>query len=563
MKVGLLGIAASLVFAAALAAQTPAEVSRSIERGVAYLKGSQKPNGFWEFATMAHEAKGNSASVGATGLAALTLLEVGDLEKDAALQACVRKAAEVVRSNAGGLTYTYAIATNIWFLDRLIGTPPELRLSEPGDRKLLLDLADRLRRGQSPGGGWTYHVPLGGKAEAGSQSDDNSNTQFAVLALWTARRHGLNPDDNLRKAAERFRASQSKTDNGWCYVIDDGGKTPSTPAMTCSGLIGLAVGHAIKVKKRSTVLRQEKPPSQPTKEAPAAGPLVGKDDDDIKDPDVKRAMEYLSRELGGTYLVTAHALYGLWSVERVATIYGNLRRINGKEWYPAGAQVIVPAQQADGSWAGSYAGPVDTCFALLFLAKVNLFDDLSKALRGEDTLTAGADAKGTSKGPDSTAEAGTGTTKGPDGAKSPAKSPVPETPGLTESATAEDIAAQILKADGAKQPGLLMILKEGKGPAYTEAMVDVIPKLTGSTQQRAREMLAERLTRMTSRQLRTYMEADQPAELRRAAASACGLKGDSGLLLDLMGLMKDKDAGVAAAAKQAHNKLTGKGSGGR
>ena len=65
---------------------------------------------------------------------------------------------------------------------------------------------------------------------------DNSNTQFASLALWIARRHQLKVDPALRLLDQRFRAMQNP-DGGWPYVHH--GNT--TPTMTCAGLIGLAV----------------------------------------------------------------------------------------------------------------------------------------------------------------------------------------------------------------------------------------------------------------------------------------------------------------------------------
>ncbi|MFO0929654.1 MAG: hypothetical protein U0736_21965 [Gemmataceae bacterium] len=61
-----------------------------------------------------------------------------------------------------------------------------------------------------------------------------------------------------------------------------------------------------------------------------------------------------------------------------------LRAIGGKEWYPWGAQELLPRQKADGSWAeGALHGStplLDTCLALLFLSRANLTTDLSDQL---------------------------------------------------------------------------------------------------------------------------------------------------------------------------------------
>src|SRR5207244_11680050 len=53
------------------------------------------------------------------------------------------------------------------------------------------------------------------------QGGDNSNTQFAVLALWAARRHGIPVEKALARAEARFRNSQN-ADGGWGYRLATG-----------------------------------------------------------------------------------------------------------------------------------------------------------------------------------------------------------------------------------------------------------------------------------------------------------------------------------------------------
>src|SRR6202035_5837787 len=136
----------------------------------------------------------------------------------------------------------------------------------------------RLIKGQSTTGGWTYACPLaaaeaqrlrsendapreatGGVQEgrigrgtpppqqtqppapaqapfAGQQAwnplsvsttADNSNTQFATLALWIVRRHNLKANATLAAMEQRFRAMQA-ADGGWPYTDRSG----TTPTMT-------------------------------------------------------------------------------------------------------------------------------------------------------------------------------------------------------------------------------------------------------------------------------------------------------------------------------------------
>jgi hypothetical protein len=63
----------------------------------------------------------------------------------------------------------------------------------------------------------------------------------------------------------------------------------------------------------------------------------------------------------------------------------DLKTIGGKDWYRWGAQVLVHNQLADGDWGSlRYPGaspPINTCFALLFLRRSNLVQDLTNNLR--------------------------------------------------------------------------------------------------------------------------------------------------------------------------------------
>jgi hypothetical protein len=189
---------------------------------------------------------------------------------------------------------------------------------------------------------------------------DNSNTQFAILALWTARRHEVPMKRTLDLIVRRFMTSQND-DGSWGYHYRFGGDSWLRPApMTCVGLIGLAVGHGL------------------------ANPAAGKP---VRDPRILNGLAALSGYLGEPVEQPGHLpmqnLYFLWSVERVAVLY-NLPKIGNKDWYRWGAQVLVANQRGGDHWAnGQYPGnspPLDTCLALLFLKRANLVKDLTAKL---------------------------------------------------------------------------------------------------------------------------------------------------------------------------------------
>ena len=195
------------------------------------------------------------------------------------------------------------------------------------------------------------------------RQEDNSNTQFALLALWAARRHAVPTERSLLLADQRFGQSQAR-DGSWGYHLV---QNRGTPSMTCVGLLGLALGHGAAM------------PPQRTSDDPAPRPT--------SDPAIERGLASLALSIGDAK--KAHAgqppnLYFLWSLERVAMLY-RLPTIGGKDWYGWGANFLLAQQKPGGNWhVGNYPGasdPLDTAFALLFLRRSNLVQDLTDRLQ--------------------------------------------------------------------------------------------------------------------------------------------------------------------------------------
>ena len=222
-------------------------VDKAVARGVTFLKGAAVPG-----------ANEIPQQAGAQALMGLTLLECGVAPDDKAVAA----AAAAVRQASVTQDKTYSLALGILFLDRL---------GDPADAALIESMTVRLLAGQKPSGGWDYGCPsipdsemrrlashLKDQTELVTRRDppqdadkpvkrtvkdlpkeiqqqlllinqlqlagatgpaagsDNSNTQFATVALWVARRHGLPVDAALGRIGRRFRASQ-RPDGGWSY----------------------------------------------------------------------------------------------------------------------------------------------------------------------------------------------------------------------------------------------------------------------------------------------------------------------------------------------------------
>jgi len=592
-----------LVGLPSLAAVDKAAIDRAVEGGVTALRQMQGGDGTWP-----HQ------EIGATALAGLTLLECGVPAEDRA----VRQAADAVRSAGITTVATYSIALSLLFLDRL---------GDPDDVPLIESLTVRLLAGQNGSGGWSYICPDIGAAEvrrlttalrqrkelvgrralpelpaakrrtvqdlapeiqqqlklinrlgprpAGPGDSDNSNTQFATLALWVGRRHGLPVDAAVARVVTRFRGSQHG-DGGWGYKAGaspghHGHLAGSTATMTCAGLLGLAVGHGVSIERA-----QEKDRKVQGERA------VGADRNlqlgllalasAITPPPANRApVVPLAGRGGRRDLAGGRTFYFLWSLERVAVALG-LDAISGKDWYGWGSAVALASQQPDGSWQGAYGrSGADTCFALLFLRRANLARDLTAHLQGK-VKAIDATLKAQLSGPLKPAleppDADTPPSNEPAEKSSrqeakpalpePVKPPVErrEPPLIKVEAESVRKARELVQARPEEQSRALERLREGKGLAYTEALVAAIPQLDGERKRQAREALAERLTRMKAETLGNYLK-DPEAEIRRAAALAAAMKDDKSQIANLIPLLNDPVATVVRAAHLALKELTG------
>lgn len=414
------------------------EVEDTIQKGVAFLKQSQKDSGSWAESDEQH-------ALGYAALPGLTLLECGVAANDPVVQ----KAAQFTRKQASNWQFNYDVSASILFLDRL---------GDPQDRDLIRKLALKIIASQTPAGGWDYKLgslksgddekyllaylkqqqpkaltfvePVGKKPEPPKTTtkppekkpeekkveakvdpkkvdpkkvdpkkveqpkvanplpglpptlkalpiimnvgkskgsfvlraakDDNSNTQFALLALWAARRHDVASEMPILFAQQRFATGQNGKDGGWPYRPGD--KT-STATMTCVGLLGLAMGYGAEMPAKKT--GKEVSPRAPS-----------------NDPMIQKGLKHLEQFIktpDPDNMPPVEDPYLLWSIERIGVLY-NLKNIGKKDWYAWGSQTLIHHQKSDGSWSMREGPAIDSSLALLFLRRSNLVNDLSDNL---------------------------------------------------------------------------------------------------------------------------------------------------------------------------------------
>lgn len=381
-------------------------IDEAIDRGIVFLRKSHGDLvGMPEF------------QMGYIALAGLALVETYNPKLDPKKDAYIQKLAGLVRVMAPENQRTYDNSVAILFLDRL---------GDKQDEPLIKLMGLRLIASQDLNGGWGYPTRTLRDIEAGVFLDyllrnrlpnkggpkdlkpkmlvtvnmlsdslraspsvainvtpenrhdfhfkeersvytDNSNTQFALLGLWAARRHGIPSERALLLGSARFISDKDNPGGGWAYRICQG---TTQDAMTCVGLIALALGHGAA----GATLE-----ANPDFKKPKTNLLA--------DPHIERGFRALHPFIGSPKVDLDSArtenYYFLWCVERVAMLY-NVQKIGGKDWYAWGAQSFIKSQEEDGSWHGQHYRGVskisDTCFALFFLRRSNLVQDLTEKL---------------------------------------------------------------------------------------------------------------------------------------------------------------------------------------
>ena len=353
-------------------------VQPAIDKGVAFLKARLLAK---DPIPPVDARIGAQQTAGIAGLMGLALLECDVPANDPA----ILRVAEIIRATAPQMDRIYVLSASLFFLNRW----HESRPLDAKDRKLAQSLALRIIAGQRTNGVWAYDgVLLPADKEAALLANlkqgthkptappggySISNSQFAMLALWGARKHGVPVRPTLLAAAAPFNATQFP-DGHWIYSDVEPG--PLWTTATCAGLMALAMERALREDKEFVSEHQV-----------AAAP---------KKAGVNKAFAYVARSIGrkkGDPGAASHQyvgtifqadswgdLYFLWSIERVGMIYGQ-NVIGGKDWYDWGYPIVLKTQSADGSWSDRHGQLIDTCFALLFLKRANLAKDLTDKLR--------------------------------------------------------------------------------------------------------------------------------------------------------------------------------------
>ncbi len=328
------------VFAPTLRADVSAkQVRDSIDKAVAYLKQQQRSNGLWP-----EYAGGIGYPGGTTALCTLALLNAG-VEPD---DPHVQRALSQLRKLPPTRTYVVALQTMV------------LAQAEPKADLLLIRenvkwLEDhQAKTGNQLGGqigGWNY----------GSMgSVDNSNSQFALLALHEAERVGVQVQSRTWRLAKAYweHRNAQKADGSWGYTNNSRGS--GTGSMTCAGIASLVIVRD-KIRQNNAKVTGSR--------------IECCQQGDEQDDHIRRGLDWLGRNFSVTRNPghNHYLLYYLYGVERVGRLTAR-RFIGGHDWYREGCEELIRAQDSLSGFIKGAKRPEDdplvgTSFALLFLSK--------------------------------------------------------------------------------------------------------------------------------------------------------------------------------------------------
>jgi hypothetical protein len=338
LAVGLVGLIVGPVRAEIAAEQ----VRKAIDRGKDYLLTQQRNDGSWP------ETIGQSG--GTSALCTLALLNAGVELGDERMQ----KALNYLRRIGPERTYVVALQTMV-----LARAEPER------DRGLILRNVKWLEKTQiSEGpfkGAWTYP----GMGTGG----DNSNSQFALLALHEAERVGVVANDQTWRLAKKYWEQCQNDDGSWGYIQKE--LAPHTGSMTCAGITSLVIA-ADKVLQGDALVSGNR--------IECCGARESHDTNRIE-----RAIQWLGQHYSVTHnpgIGSTWMLYYMYGLERAGRLTarrflplpprpGQPSRV---DWYRQGAERLIATQDSlSGFWTEVGVREtnhlVGTSFALLFLSK--------------------------------------------------------------------------------------------------------------------------------------------------------------------------------------------------
>jgi hypothetical protein len=315
------------------------QVNDAIKEGVKFLRGAANGDN-WELdgPVIAQGGKG-----GETALVMLALLNAGVLPEDP----YIKKGLNYLRGVEAERTYALSLQTMVFIL-----------AGQDIDKARVQKNVDRLVELQVRGA-WGYN-----ESAKSTLATDNSNTQYALLAIHEAVQAGYKVDRKVLEDIQTYYKQSQHSNGTWSYTA---GSKDERITMTTAGLCGLYItGMDLGIGQQKL---------RPDGIAENCGKYA-------ENKEVARAIDWLSNHfpsrLNDETIVKYNVVptyYALYGIERAGRLSGQ-RFLGDHDWYRIGCEFLVKDQKKGGKWEGptgkvggdSYP-VVATSFALLFLSK--------------------------------------------------------------------------------------------------------------------------------------------------------------------------------------------------
>ena len=329
---------------------SPEAVRMSISGGISYLEELQRKDGSWvEFP---------GYDPGTTALAALALLTAGVDKKTP----CLAKALDYLRRPLPESRYqTYPISLQTMVLCQ---AEPE-RDRDLIEQNVQWLLARQFKTNNIFRGGWSY---VGLQQEFGQV--DNSNSQFAILALYEAERIGVRIPDGIWTDALEYWLRMQNKDGSWGYRASIQGfqrnnSGTGTGSMTCAGITSLVICSGVRGAGGASAEGEKLQCCQQI--------------DNKVTERIDQGLAWLSKHFsievnpGTPHDAETNLYYYLYGLERVGRLTAH-RFIGKSDWYREGADFLL---RRKGPFNKYWKAQIDlknnnavsTAFALLFLSK--------------------------------------------------------------------------------------------------------------------------------------------------------------------------------------------------